>query len=421
VIADFGSKKKQKMERSRKANIVDVTAIAAVEDVAEALRGSSAAASAAAAAAAAAAGGTGGGDADDDTEAAEGEAAPTTTSGKKVAASLAASRAATLPPWNVRATAPADIYPVEGWMPDAVVDAYDGPATAFVTKVQGGEVDVATAVDGFGRGGGEYVRNRLAYLGTRLADLAGSTDDGARKATRALKRKVRIVLYLKALFDLAAAPGDLRFKEIAIAGGKAEAAAAAAAAAADAATAAGVDAEAVAAVLGGDGEAAADAPPVPTRTAIPQLRFAPDAVVAHLLATFTVPTVDMKATAAAGSKVYKRTPQLVDKLRSYIAVATLTVDDFALDVAPVARALKLVPVKFAQLYREAGCTLTAVRSEAPGAGGAAAAAAAGAAAAAAGAEGGSSSAAGGAGSVASYVAKLTAPLVFPKLKIGRAR
>lgn len=497
VIADFGSKKKQKMERSRKANIVDIAAVAAAGDIAGALKAGSSKATAAA-------GADGEGEGSSSSAGAGGIGA---TSAAKVDAALMRARLATLPPFDDKATQASRAFPLERMIPGDVFRAMARTASALMRAIReadeaeasgrvapglrsaaeaakareeaeaegGGAADggagaayvrsVAEVVRQFGRES-DFVQDRLtrllpairaeaaaeaaagaadggdgaegeeggpadgshAALDSLLADedAAAAAADKARERKKASRRrraaaagdgvpvfrKLVALLYLRALLVLHRCPGELRFKRVPMPpkGG--------AAAAKSGADAAAASAEGDAAA------AAAAAEPVPTKVAVPQLKYLPDAVVAAMLAVFTESRADsrsdagslasaaMKSVAAAAAAaaadgdddaakakaaaaaaaaaasagepplpavVHTRTPALTDKLRAYAAALALTADDFSCDVRLLARDMRIVPARMAVTFRELGCTLKPLRVDDEAAAGGAGAAASAAA------------------------------------------
>jgi hypothetical protein len=355
VIQDFGSRKKQKMERSRKANIVDITAIDAAEDVAKALRDTSKVAAAGAGA-----------------DSIEG----VSTTQSKVDAAIMDARKATLPPFNLDATTPEEAYPMDGFMPDYLIDELSPTITALMKELSEKSSVLEETLRNFSRGDSDYVRDRLARIGSQIQGTEGPTS----KERSVWRRRLRCLFYLKWLVSLHNAPAELRYKEL-IDKSKVEADKAAA------------DVETAGAV-----EASPDADAAPPRIAIPSLRFIPEAAVSFMLTNFTELRQDARGTEASKGKLYVKTPALVDKLRSYIAVLSLIVEDYSLDIGLLAKDLKLVPGKLADLYKEAGCILASVREGET-------------------AEGKPSAK----GPVVSYKVRLQVPLNFPKLKLGRRK
>lgn len=495
VIADFGSKQKQKMERSRKANIVDIAAVAAAGDIAGALKSGSSKATAAAAA-------TGGaeGEGEGASSSSSGAAGIGATSAAKVDAALMRARLATLPPFDDKATQASRAYPLERMIPGEIFRAMARTASALMRAIreadeaeasgrvapglrtaaeaakareeaeaEGGAADgaayvrsVAEVVRQFGRES-DFVQDRLTRLlpairaeaAAEAAAAAAEGDDGEgeeggpadgshaaldslladadaaaaaaekarerKKASRRRRaaaagdgvpvfRKVVALLYLRALLVLHRCPDELRYRRVPmpVKGSKGGA---------DAAASAGAGA-------GAEADAAAAAEPVPTKVAVPQLKYLADPVVAGMLATFTEARPDSrsdagslasaamksvaaaaaaaaadgaddaakaKAAAAAASAaaaaaepplpavVHTRTAALTDKLRAYAAALALTADDFSCDVRLLAKDMRIVPARMAVAFRELGCTLKPLRVDDEAAAGGAGAAASAAA------------------------------------------
>lgn len=455
IIADFASSKKQRMEKSRKANIVDVGAVAALAEVEGTLRG-----------AAASAGGTG-------ASGTRGEAAPGLAAAK-VEASLLAARRASLPAFDLDAVATHRVYPLESLLGGSgVYAAVARESRAFVRKVRGaaaataGEAgaDVAAAVaeataavvHSFAKGHYVYFRDRLATLALAVAaagsssigdDYRGggaaaaamdglgeiaSADDQA-PAFHALEdgslpvhARLCCLFRVKHLLDLLRAPTKLRFSLLRApgSGGAVD----------GEAGAAGQGNDAVAADVSADKEEMAAAP----RLGVRQLRFIPESVVEGLLAAFTEARADAQAAEAATSLaagairqiedelgaesgraprgpradvpsvVYVRTGALTDKLLAHIAALALAVDGYATELRLLAADTQLSPEKLARTFRELGCVVKRLRASGneDAAGARKRTSKAAAAAAADGA------------AVGDFIASLTAPVAFPKAKLAR--
>ena len=471
LISAFGSRKKQAMDASQKANIINPNAVAAAAGVAKTITKSAASAA------------TGGGASSSSSASKGGSIVPDvvtvdpallgSTSSAKVETSLMEARRAKLPPFRLDAESPSEAYPLEGLMPSDVMDALAGPTAALIRAITSGgsSNSSSAAVDGEQQGeeedggvegviyrmsrGCDAARALLTSIASRAASVlsasgSSSSADASSSKKKSKKRKgssaaeddeeedaeisasassssaapplrlsasqrrtlqsrISAALYLKHLVSMYNARDRLSYKaERPRKEEEGDQAAAAAAGAEDA-----VEDAAAGAASG--------------RLIIPGLKFVPDGALTHMLATFT----EERAGGGGGSEgvTYVRTPDLTDRLASHIACAALhahgwpgsslsgggsTGSGGGYDLALLARDLKLAPVRLAAIFRELGCRTEPVRS----ADGAAATAAA-----AAGDEdddegGGKGAAKGG---VVSYRVTLTVPLTFPKPKLGRKK
>jgi hypothetical protein len=338
VIADFGSKKKQKMERSRKANIVDVTAVAAAGDIAGALRtGSKATARKAGEADAAAAGAAGSG------------GAGLGTSAAKVEDALMRARVATLPPFDLSAPTPSRAYPLERIFTPTLYKLIAASAHAFTKAVQeaaastvdseaapaaavagDGDAEAATAgrpapgtveeaVWRFGRDS-EFVKDRLTRLAARvLGEAEGGGAEQEEEEEEEEEEEDEEEVSDTNVVDSSAALARKRKQAAARKAAKAGRAGGRRNKADDVPTFKKlcclmylkhllalhrapeelryrrIPVRKPGAVKGDDADAAAEEEVTETRLAIPQLRFIPDPIVSVLLDTFTETRGDTRA------------------------------------------------------------------------------------------------------------------------------
>jgi hypothetical protein len=331
LISDFGSRKKQKMEVSRQANIVNVRAVAAVGEVSQHLQAASLGAEASREAAGAS------------------DGLHHSTGESKAAATLLASRVATLPPFNADASSPHEAYPLGGIISQAVFAELEAPAKSVVRAMEGrspGDEQLLASLSF----GSQFVTDRLRKLlelsierksggGAAAADsAAGDGSGGGAIRKSAAKARAASLVYLGALLLLHRAPATLRFSVPA--------------AAPQAST-----------VVDGEAPAAPEALP-DLEPRIHALRGVPAAVVSDLLTRFTEERPASEGGAAPS--LYIRSPELRDRLVAHAAVLSLIVDGFVTDSQLLAADLRMTPAKVAQMYREAGCAVEPIRDSAGG-------------------------------------------------------
>jgi hypothetical protein len=434
LIDAFGSRKKKAMERSKAANIVDVDAIAAVEQVAATLRSTAAKSGRSSTAAAAAA------------------AAADGSSDRKVADAMAAGRRAMLPRFDVAATTPEEAYPFDGLVSNEERAAMSGVVRDVIRALQGASSATPSAsldevIAQHGKSS-EFIRDRLRKLavmasgggpdvGSRRGgggkgkkggkrgggddeDGGDGDEDGSSAAdarAAALRRRVQALLYTGYLLALYRAPNELRLKLLLPRKG-----------------AAGDEGGG-----GGDGggeDSGAAAAAAAGEVAIPQLRWIPQTVQARILASFTERREDPRvhessagswgagasasaSTSLGGGTYNHRTDELSDKLAAHIACLSLYVDGFVTDLRLLAMDMRLPPARLLHYFRELGCQFTPVRGLVGAIGAAEVAAAA--EEGEGGDEGSAAAGGGGRGGVISYTVTLKVPLTFPKPKMARGK
>lgn len=378
LIEAFGSRKKKAMERSKAANIVDIKAVTAADDVAISLRHSSQAATTAAAPSTEEEGAS-------SSPVASKAGAVEGTTARTIAESLDSARRGTLPPFNLHATLPRDIYPVDQLMPEDAWDVLGARASGFLRHSR----DVAKRQEMLLQWGqhSEYIRERLSALAEQNAEMQTGQDSSA---YRSLKNRVRCVAYLTHLLALSKCPRDLVPRVMTVQPKKPSTTQ-------DVITSvtgeenAAVETDKVEAT---EGDASADAKPVTEVVVHPLLRGCPPALLSHILNTFTETRSNPRA---EGGMAYFRSPTLEARLISHIAVVSLIIDDFSSNIALLAKDLKKSPSALLHFYREAGCTATPVRASTGSDEGA------------------------GKGSIQSYSVTLKAPLTFPRAKMGKRK
>jgi hypothetical protein len=368
LLADFGSKKKQRLVAAQKANVVTAEAVSAAHEASLALaRGAGASSdggAAAAAAAAAAAEGAG----------AAAAAAAAAAGGVTAAISAAgqeAARARVLPPFNRFATAPGDAYPVDTLLPKEPAGAGLRSAVRALLKAAAQPEERALALLPPAAALSAFAREAVGALLRAHAGGALPKADAA--------RRLACALYAAHLAALHCA-GDRLWAAAGAAGG---------------------------------GEGGAPLRLVAPRASAPgaAAALADDApLLAHSLRQFTVayargeggartPCAHPPAGAAAADVEFQRQGEGGSKLLAWLGVAALSAGEgWAMDLGALAKDLRVPVVELAKSFRELGCACAPVRG-------------AGAAAAAGG---------GGEGRafIVSYTATLKAPLVFPALKKG---
>ena len=398
LISSFGSRKKQRMDASAKTNIVRVANIKAAGSVATGLTDSAARSHAAGAV--------------------EGAAATTpldlgATSAAKVEASLMAARRATLPPFDLEATDPALAYPLDGVLPPDVRTAFYDTVQELVGHVGGEEPPHTGWLRSLSKGS-DYVVDRLLEVVRTGSDASGGEvpaasssgggerGRGAAGASRAsTPDRLAATLLMGAMVALFRAGMKLAYRMPKVDVG------------AEGAGVSSSTADVEGAVEGGGAEDGGDdAPaPAPREPLIAALKGVPSPVVAHLLATFTEARLGEHGAGVDGV-LYVRTPELTDRLASALCVLSLHVDGCSgglCDAALLARDLRLTHAELGRFYRELGAT-TAAGAGRRGAAGAAAA----------GGEEGEGAVVEGAAAVG-LIVTLRAPIVFPKMKLGRGR
>ncbi len=310
LIDSFGSRKKQKMERSKAANIVDVRAVTAAGSVAADLQERAGVAER------------------------EGSGAAGGTTAARVAAGLAASRAAILPPHDERATTLEGAYPVDAILGgNAVVDALGPVVNEFMKVLK----DAGALADAIGARIGQRVPG-AAYLRDRLTAVTAVPDEGAGGLKKAVvRRNLRCVLLLQHMIALSLSPADkLRFVEAKPKEG-------------------GVPTgEMYVPCLRG-------APPPLVSHLLSLFRQA-------RVELKEPPRGGAPPTAGGEGEegtetVYARTEGLASRLSAYIAVLALVLDEGRIaDLRPLAAALKSTPVTLLRSFREVGCGYEPIRA-----------------------------------------------------------
>lgn len=365
LIDDFGSRKKQKMEKSKAANIVDVSAVTAASSVAADLR-----------------------DRASGTASTGADAATGTTTERKVAEGMEASRKAVLPPYNVHATTPDNAYPVDGLLGgEAILEAL-APSFKNIMSSLKDTTSLTKEISAFAKGPGAAYLHAHLVAATMSGDASGSEGGGVKK--NVIKKKLRCLAMLKYMLDMVNADTRLRFltpKPKAEASEPTE----------------GASGSKKGSEKKGEGSA------VPEEPFIVGMKIVPRTILDYLLAKFT------EARSTGEEVTYHRTEPLTLRLLSHIAVLALTIQDFRIaDLRPLAAAVKLQPAKLLANFREAGCTYEPIRSSSE-----AGSSSAGEAEAEEEGEGGGG--AGGRPGIVSYSVVLKMPLTFPKAKSGPKR
>ena len=377
LISIFGSKKKQKLEASRKANIVNVGDLADAEDVAADLRAGAVKGKKAAASQPGAAGDSSIASSSD-SEQVEGTGAVGSTSEKKIEASLAAARLLMLPPFVASANSVVEAYPLTGLVGE---EDWEESTYGSLTRSARSLDEAARAASGAsGEESAESAQARLdgmlsrhgrdslfvaAALGAACASPPSDPED-EEEAKGRIDRLVAL-LYLRYLVVLHKAPTKLVFKAP------------------------------KAAVV--EGEAPPPAVDVdtldPSTLEIPSLRWVPAPVRERLLSTFAEPR-------GSDGRTLFRSPALVDRLACHAAVAALLGCSGNLDLGLLAADFGQTPSALLHYFTQAGCKSEPVRGEAGDEGPTA-----------------PGSPKPKRGRVNSYVVTLKTPLVFPRLKLGR--
>ena len=327
LISDFGSRKKQKMEVSRQANIVDVRAIAAASEVGHHLQ-----AATAAAVSAGKADNSGSATAAASTDAATGAARGTV--GAKLEATLLAGRIATLPPFDASADSPEQAYPLSGILSMEVLEALEPDARRVVRAMDAGGLEDSrdATVSELSRGS-LFVADRLrVLLSLRLLSkhTTEAVTDGVRRSVA--KTRGAALSFLAMLLQLHRAPNTLYFRlqrpptEAAVAGGSDDAAA-----------------------------------PDSAEPAIPSLAGIQPSAVHHLVGRFAEARPTAGEAAAAHPFFFVRTEELRDRLIAHAAILALIIDGFSTDVRLLASDLRMPVAKLATMLREAGCSAEPVR------------------------------------------------------------
>jgi hypothetical protein len=326
LIADFGSRKKQKMEVSRQANIVNVHAVAGVGEVGQQLQTASS------------------------RDAADSEIPSSSTTGEaKANATLLAARVATLPPFNASAADPQGVYPLAGIVSQTAFAVLEHPAKLVVRAMEAGSAE--TELIASMSSGSEFVADRLrALLGQRIARKhaeevtaepeRGETGAGSTIRKSAAKTRAASLVYLGYLLALHRAPERLHFRTP------------------ESETAAATGADAAAAALV-EGE--------PKEPYIPSLAGIPASIVTELLERFTEPRGASGLAGAARPGQYVRTLELRDRLVAHAVVLALLIDDLTTDARLLAADLRMSLAKVATMFREAGCTVEPIRDSSDGA------------------------------------------------------
>jgi hypothetical protein len=366
LLADFGSKKKQRLVAAAKANVVTAEAVSAAHEASLALvRSAGASGAGDIAAAAVAVGGVGAGG---------GVAPPPPAAGGVAAAisqaGLEAARARVLPPFNRFASAPSDAYPVETLLPAEPSGAGIRSAVRALLKAAAPPPGGALPPLPPAVAASTFASERVAALLRAHADGALQKADAARRLACALYAAHLVALYCA---------GDRLWW-----GGGAEG---------EGGGGGGGAPRVVAprAIAPGAAEAlAADAP-----------------LLAHSLRLFTAayargeggartPCAHPPGGAAAAGVEFQRQGEGGSKLLAWLGVAALSAaEGWTLDLASLAKDLRVPVVELAKSFRELGCACAPVR-------------------------GGGAAAGEGAGRafIVSYTATLKAPLAFPALKKG---
>ena len=382
LIESFGSRKKKAMERSKAANIVDVAAVAAAEQVAATLRESSTTLSS--------------------TNSTDGTTTtttrPTSTSERKVTEALNIARRAMLPPYNELASIPDDVYPFDGIITNEEVDTIQYTTNNILRAISTKDKTALEQLAMVHARGSEYVRDRLFRLSENDDSNKHKSkkhhDDDTFNDKSVLRKRVRALLYLKCLLALHRAPNELRPRTLT-----------------NNTTTEGDGTE------NNDNTNTLTDPAINniTQEGIPQLRWIPAPIQTRMLSLFTEQRVNTRSnsssstTSTSNDTIYVRTPDLIDKLITWIACLSLIIDGYTTDLRLLATDMRLPPVRLLHFYKELGCNATPIRSNVPGN------------TVDEDNEEDNDKTSSGRSTVISYTVALHVPLNFPKPKIGRAR
>ena len=323
LISDFGSRKKQKMEVSRQANIVDVKAVAASSEVGQHLQAASLAAAAGRGASA---------DSGD----------VRSTVGSKLEATLHDGRVATLPPFDASADTPEGAYPLSGIMSAEVFEALEPNARLILNAMEGGgdaTREKTKALISKLSKESQHVTSRLDTLvGMRLqrkhsdkSAAAGAESGGIRRS--AAKSRAGCLLFLAQLLQLHRASHSLHYRS-----------------------------PRTPATTSAEVPLPTDFPSEsPGEPSIPALADMPPGVVTELLARYTEARAASGEASSVHPSYYVRTEELRDRLVAHAAVLALIVDGFTMDLRLLAGDLRLPLAKVSTMLREAGCTVEPVR------------------------------------------------------------
>lgn len=349
LIESFGSRKKKAMERSKAANIVDVSAIAAAEQVAATLRESSNQVSSSSSTT-----GT--------------NTRAISTSERKVTEALNAARRTMLPPFNELASIPDDAYPFDGIITNEEVDEIQYTTNNIIRAIATKDNTALEQLAYTHARGSEYVRDRLFRLSadddktksktkkrssrstTTNDDNNDDNDDDTFTDKSVLRKRVRALLYLKCLLALHRSPNELRPRTLTSSN------------TGDDTANPDENNNASTIVIGNAAQ-----------EGIPQLRWIPTSIQNRMLSLFTEQRANTRVHSSSLSSsssslsdiVYVRTPDLIDKLITWIACLSLIIDGYTTDLRLLAIDMRLTPVRLLHFYKELGCTATPVRSNLP--------------------------------------------------------
>ena len=322
LVDSFGSQKKKKMESARKANIVDVNAVAAAQEVSGGAAANAAAAAAAAARAAEAA-----------AEAEGGEGSAAAGGGSE---SLEDMRRKLLPPFDLAAASPSEAYPLSTLLTPAAAELLRPLAKAILKAAKGSsgeqqQEELPAPVEALLPA--SFTHNSRASLQRLLPLLAG----GQLERPEASKR-LQCLLYASHLIALFQCGKFLKARDSGRAPGSAAGAAGAA----------------------GAGEAASEAsralllhPSLDDSLQLAALslgRF----YEARSRAT-NLPVAPTSSQSLSLSVTYQRTGQCEKRLLYHIAALALRGEGGSLALGGLAEDMRISPVLLSKAFRELGC------------------------------------------------------------------
>jgi hypothetical protein len=302
LINEFGSRMKQKQQRSREANAVDAGQVAGATAVASAL-------------------------ADDVTmEGQEGESGSARGAGGSASDdALMTLRRTLLPPFNAHASDASAVYPLDSLVPPSVGKGLAGSVNELFKAIKKPSTveEVCKA-------------HRLGYYATKRMQAWAEGGSSMEKAE--LKAKIRVLVllqcYLKVIRQNRAlrlsAPKDVKPEEEGVEGDGGDAASAG--------------------VVGGGEEEDSGNPSMPG-----PLRWMPESVGAHILGKFYTRHADARA---HGGYKWMRDGQGETRLYLHAVVCAGHVEGWNMRLNPLAKELKMPVKKLRQYFQEAGFSVT---------------------------------------------------------------
>ena len=343
LVDSFGSQKKKKMESARKANIVDVNAVAAAQEVS-----GGAAAAAAAAAAAGSEGGSG---------------AAADISGREEV------RKRLLPPFDAAAAVPSDAYPLDTLLTPEAAALLKPLARALLKAAAPG---AARAEGGEGEGEGEGEEASEAAPSTELPAeaeaLLPTSFQACSHAREALQRllalrvsgaldkgeaaqRLQCLLYAAHLIALYQCGKVLKARTVPPLPAAAAAAAAAAASHSPAEEGLSLDAR------------------IDDSLALAGLSLSRFYEARWRRNNLPVPPQDLAAMAGVSTQVtYMRTPESEKRLLYHIGALALRGDGFSLQIRALAEDMRISAVLLSKAFRELGCACVKDKGGAAGGG-----------------------------------------------------